>query len=524
MIIALKTGLGFGSAPVVALLGYILLRTFKVYSKSENILIQAAASGGYLSMFAIDSAVAAGVIYLKASLSVGMIFGISLLATISGIVLGYFLGDLYINNEKLPFPGGISVAETINSLEGTSNQGSKNLVIGIIVALLINVPIQLFNWLPSSLPGSLFMNFPTFLGLGLSTLVFGLGYMISWRASLTVLIGSLVSYLVWLFDEGASNSITYGQHANNIWILSIGTSIIVMSALLSLSGIKSIFLKIFKQIGGQVRKKTSVGQTRHFANVLLVLSLILTFLLFYRLYPTFQSILTVAFALLPMSLVAVLFSCRSSGETGIAPITPLGIITFCLAALFSKNFQLIIFTGAFVCATGLAATTMINSLKAASLLETPRDELLKAQLTGGIFGVLVGSLTIYVIGNIYIFGSENLPAPVSVAWGTLVETIAKGQIPHNVSIPLGVAGAMAAVILTKLKLSAICFGIGIIIPPSYSLTLFLGGMYRYIIEKKYQENKRVLLTKLNEGQSLMSGLIVGEGLVALISFLLNLFH
>jgi uncharacterized oligopeptide transporter (OPT) family protein len=520
VIVSLKIGLGFGSAQVVALLGYFALKMMGNYGMKQNNIVQAAASGGYLSMFAIDSSVVACMIYGKGIIPVFIIFGLGITSTIIGIIIAYWIEPVYVDADKLPFPTGTATAETIRFLaQGSSQNQSRYLFIGIAISVIINVLVQILNVFPPVLPGGVFGKLPSFIGLVVSPLIFGLGFMINWKSALIVFTGSIFSCVIWILDEGALSSIKYSQHSNNMWILSVGTAVMVASAILSLWDIRGIIKKIWGQFFNIF--KDNQKSTKYYGLWAFILG-ILTFFNFYMLNPSWHIILSVLIVLLPMTFITVLFCCKASGETGLNPITPLGIITFCLVALLSRDFKVIVFGGAFVCAAGLSASTMINSLKSGKLLETPKKELFKAQTVGAFFGVLVGSITIYKIGSIYNFGSENMPTPVSIVWGTIVDTLSQGQIPSNINLYLTTLGTIIAFVLTKLKLSAVCFGIGVIIPPSYSLTLLVGGLFRLYIGEKNKTNPSILKTKLQEMQSAMSGLIAGEGIVVLIMFIMQI--
>lgn len=522
VIVSLKVGLGFGSSQVVALLGYFALKMMGNYNMKQNNIVQAAASGGYLSMFAIDSSVVACMIYSNIKIPVYLIFGLGITATIIGIIIAYWIEPIYVEAERLPFPTGTATADTIKFLaNGTSQNQSRYLFIGITISVVINLLVQIFNIIPSVLPGSIFGGLPVFLGLIVSPLIFGLGYMINWKPAIMVFSGSIFSYVVWILDEGASSTVKYSQHTNNMWILSVGTAVMIASAIFSLWDIKGILMKICGQAFGTFKGNQKLTMNYLFWIVILA---IFSFIEFYMLMPSWNIILSVLIILLPMTFITVLFCCKASGETGLNPITPLGIITFCIVAFLSRDFKVIIFGGAFVCAAGLSASTMINSLKAGELLGTPRNDLLKSQIIGAVLGVLVGSFTIYKIGSIYQFGSENMPTPVSIAWGTIVDTLSQGHIPSNINMYLSALGASIAFVLTKLKLSAVCFGIGVIIPPSYSLTLLVGALFRLFVEKKYKINPSKLKVKIQELQSSMSGLIAGEGIVVLILFIIQIIN
>ena len=116
----------------------------------------------------------------------------------------------------------------------------------------------------------------------------------------------------------------------------------------------------------------------------------------------------------------------------------------------------------------------------------------------------------------YGFGSEQLPAPLSYSWGVVASALQEGRVPESINLFIGAGASVGALVLAFLNLSAISFGIGMIIPPAYSSLIFIGGLFSYWIQKKYPD-KEIQKEKMGEGYALCAGFIAGEGLVLVVS-------
>jgi len=525
VMVALKTGLGFGGAQVVALFGFIWLSATGSYCRAENNVIQAAASGSYLSMFALDSAVAACYIFRGELIPLPLLFALTLMAVLLGIWLAGLWRRPFIEEAALPYPTGTAVAELINSLAEVGSRQFRAVVSGAVVGFGLSLALQL-RVLPGVLPGGL-TGWPTFLGLSLSPLVFGMGYIVGHRAALMMGVGSLVSWGVWLWAE-QGRQVTFSVHLTNPWVMSCGTAIMFTSAVFILWQNRRTFAAMFR------RPRRTVGSgdgpvpvaTRGTAlsqPVVAALLLLATALALVCLNRSPLLLLGALPVLVVMGLVASVFCARAAGETGMVPATSLGVITFIVAAPFIRDWVTVLFLGAFVAATGLATITMMNTFRAGAILETDRRSLVWGQVIGAVAGVLVGTVSIYAMGRIYGFGTEELPAPVSIAWGTMVEALSQGRLPPSINPVIALATAAVALMVHLGGLSAIALGIGVFIPPAYSCTMLAGALYRLALGRKRRgEEADRAQKRVAGGQSLASGLIVGEGICALVCLLARL--
>lgn len=491
--IALKVGLAFGASFVAALLGFVVLRGFGAYNIQENNILQAAASGSYFSMFAMSIAVG-GIALLHMELPpLYITVFVSVLGALIGIIFSQILYYPFIVKEDLPYPTGTATAGIINSL---ADMGSKNFryllyswILGTIVYALVSL-----NVFPGTLPPG------TFVGLAVSPLLIGFGMLIGWKACGMVFVGSLYSYVWWAYNGFPTS---FSSHLQTPQIMTTGTVMLVITAIIAVFRLKGMFKGALSLYAG---RKNILILALPFS-LLLITFLILSGNVLYTL---------LLFAvMIPFSFVCAGFVGKAIGETGVSPVTPLGLLSLMVAGILLRDARITLLMAGFVGCVGLAAATMMNTFKAGKILGTPQKYLTLSQAVGAVTGVTGGCIVLYLLGTIYGFGTPDLPAPISVAWSNVAESLMKSQFPSNMSPTMGGIAAVAAIILEYAKVSATSIGIGMLIPPAYSGALLVGGGLQWIIKRKNAFNPQ-------ETQSMAAGLILGEGIVTLVVLLFRI--
>jgi uncharacterized oligopeptide transporter (OPT) family protein len=82
----------------------------------------------------------------------------------------------------------------------------------------------------------------------------------------------------------------------------------------------------------------------------------------------------------------------------------------------------------------------------------------------------------YILNDVYVFGSELMPAPQ----GTMMALIAKGVIRGNIPLILMVIGAIMGIFVRLLGLPILPFAIGLYLPLSLSTPIMVGGIIAHL--------------------------------------------
>jgi putative OPT family oligopeptide transporter len=163
------------------------------------------------------------------------------------------------------------------------------------------------------------------------------------------------------------------------------------------------------------------------------------------------------------------------------------------------------------CVVAIAASIAGDTsqdLKTGFLLgATPRH-----QQVGELIGVLTSSifvcLTVIFLADAYGFGTEALPAPQA----TLMKLVIDGVLQQSLPWVLVGIGAAIAVACELLRIPSLPFAVGVYLPVSTMVPIFLGGMMRMAAERTSRSEEEAT-SRRERGVLFGSGLVGGEGLL-----------
>jgi putative OPT family oligopeptide transporter len=153
-----------------------------------------------------------------------------------------------------------------------------------------------------------------------------------------------------------------------------------------------------------------------------------------------------------------------------------------------KYQQLSLFVGAIVSSLAIGATI--------KMLDTPTAEMMAQGINHAI-------------------GTDKYPAPQ----GTLMATLIKGILSFNLDWQFVLVGVFIAVVIELCGIKALSFAIGIYLPLSTTLPIFIGSAIRGMVEWN-QKRKKIEVTPeeedLGKGNLFATGLVAGGALAGVI--------
>ena len=176
--------------------------------------------------------------------------------------------------------------------------------------------------------------------------------------------------------------------------------------------------------------------------------------------------------------------------------------------------------GAVVCISAAVAGDTSQDLKTGFLLgATPRrmqlgemmGVLASAAVMGGVLVVLNES---YGIGTV-----DGLPAPQATLMSLVIDGVLNASLPWGFVI---VGMAIAAIVEFGLKLPSLAFAVGVYLPVSLMTPIFVGGLMRRALAKKYEhagtteDGTSILAERREQGVLYASGLIAGAAFVGVL--------
>ena len=158
-----------------------------------------------------------------------------------------------------------------------------------------------------------------------------------------------------------------------------------------------------------------------------------------------------------------------------------------------RNQQIALFVGAIVSSIAIGATI--------KLLDTPTAEMAAQGIEHAI-------------------GTDKYPAPQ----GTLMATLIKGILSFNLDWQFVLVGVFIAVVMELCGIKALSFAIGIYLPLSTTLPIFIGGAIRGLVEWRQRRKKVVISPEeedLGKGNLFATGLVAGGALAGVLVAILS---
>lgn len=173
--------------------------------------------------------------------------------------------------------------------------------------------------------------------------------------------------------------------------------------------------------------------------------------------------------------------------------------------------------GGMICIAAANAGATSQDLKTGFLVgATPRNQQI-ALFVGAIVSSLAIGATIKILdqptaemaaqGIQHAIGTDKYPAPQ----GTLMATLIKGILSFNLDWQFVLVGVFIAIVMELCGIKALSFAIGIYLPLSTTLPIFIGGAIRGVVEWR---NKKKNIHIAPEEEDLGKGNLFATGLVA----------
>lgn len=546
--LAMFAGQTIAAAIPAAVLAALI--TFGRASKLELNIIATGASAG-------ESLAAGATFTIPALLFLGIWDHIDFWTTAAVVLCGGLLGSLFMIplrrvyvsppadsslRKELTFPEGTATAKVIDTVAGGSWKTMLDIIwgltLGAVVKFLLTGLIILkdeawyaWQWGKSSF------------GLGVTTspALVGVGYIIGLRASLMILGGGLLSWLVAIpiythFNpgEGAALDIAGGVWTSQIRYLGIGTMLV--GALWNIWTTKGKMWESLKSLGKLMQSKAGKDvpiEDRDISGRSLITIVVIcaALMLIFYLYETPAYYIGVV-AWVLMLIAAFLFMAVSVYMVGLIgsssnPVSGMVIATLLVAGLLMVLFGITRTTGMFmtiiiggvVCSAAATGGEIAQTLKTGELLGAEPRAMQRIQIICVVVSAAVLPVIMQLLHQAYGIG-KGLKAPQAA----LVKGVTEMMFDSSKAIPwlmLGCGAAVGVAILIankiakalgrNLGISVMAVAVGIYLPISLSTPLIVGALINHLRKKPAGEEEGS-----DSGTLFGSGLIAGEALMAIV--------
>jgi putative OPT family oligopeptide transporter len=174
--------------------------------------------------------------------------------------------------------------------------------------------------------------------------------------------------------------------------------------------------------------------------------------------------------------------------------------------------------GGMVCIAAANAGATSQDLKTGFLVgATPRSQQLGLMI-GAVAASFAIGLTVQVLDNAHVdaatglmvhaIGSEKFPAPQ----GTLMATLIKGLLAMNLDWQFVLVGVFISVTMELCGVRSLAFAVGAYLPISTTLPIFVGGVVRWLADKKNGVKEGGAEEEMGPGNLFSTGLVAGGAL------------
>jgi putative OPT family oligopeptide transporter len=504
-----------------------------------------------------SSSVASGVIFTLPALFLWgfdpAVVQMTLLAMTGGLLGTLFMIPLrpfLIEREhgRLPYPEGTACAQVLLASERGGAE-SRNVFLGLAAGGALKAATGWARVVPEDLEAAVPVLPKGQLASEVSAALFGVGFILGPRVAAVMVAGGLLSSLViipglavWgadrvtpLFPETVKTIAEMSP--GELWsryVRYIGAGAVAMAGFITLVRSFPTMLASFRLGAEQIRRQLgpASGQTAAlpprtardlpYAVILgggVLLALVMA--LVPAVFPTLPGLFARAVAALLVVVSAFFFVTVSSRIVGLVGVTsnPTSGMTIATLLATSSVFLLLGWTGdvgkagalTVGCVVAVAASIagdMSQDLKTGYLLgATPRR-----QQVGQLLGVLTSAafvcLTVLLLDRVWGFGTRELPAPQA----TLMKLVIEGVLDRALPWALVGLGALLAVAAELARVPTLAFAVGVYLPVSTMVPVFLGGLLRYVAERRAPSPEGAA-ERREQGTLFGSGLVGGEGLV-----------
>lgn len=508
-----------------------------------------------------SSSLASGIIFTLPALflwglnpTIFQMAGLAVLGGLLGILFMVPLRRFLIKNEhgKLPYPEGTACAKVLIASD-KGGAGASNVFWGLAVGFLFRCCFDILKLWPKSISLDIpFLNKGQ-IGMKTYSVLLGVGYILGYRISAIMVAGSLVSWVVLipllahvgeyltipLFPE--TTMMISEMSTSEIWnryIRYIGAGAVAFGGIATILRSIPTMINSFKLGAGEIQKRinkrrnneesTSSRSDRTDTDIpfFYVIGGIICIVIILALMPNLLGgSATVSMRLIAAPLIAlfafffVTVSSRIVGLVGVTsnPTSGMTIVTLIGISLVfvwlgwtdMLGMATVLTVGTVVCVAASIAGDTSQDLKTGFLVGATPYKQQVGELIGASTSALAVCASVVILNDAYGFGTPDLPAPQA----TLVKTIVEGLMQSGIPWSLVLIGFFLGAVVELCSLPSLPFAVGLYLPVSSMMPIFMGGCIRAIVERRFASDPDELSKRRERGILFSSGLIGGEGLL-----------
>jgi putative OPT family oligopeptide transporter len=531
--VVMKLGFGPNISVVSAFFGFLALGIFsRTFNRWENNIVQTAGTSAGSTAFlcvlmaAFDMLRQDPSVHFAITLTPMMSFAWLTTAGLLGVLLAVPMRRHYVVEEQLTFADGVAAAETLTVLDARGAEGkaaARSMFLGTALSgvlmtiradarLLGEVWYRVPELLPFGRTGQL-MN----VGVSWSLLSLGSGMLVGLRISTSMLLGAIAAWVIappLLVGHGMVPHLVRREVL--LWVMWPGTGMLIAGGLTALFLRWRLLVKTFRQLS-----TASIGGDDFPMRWVVIGVVICTIAVAVVQHAMLGMPVWMTLAACVLSLLLMLVGLRVLGETNWGPVSALSNMMQAVFGVLAPGQ-----VGPNMVASGVTGSIasqsegLMQDYKTGHLIGSTPRYLTYAQLLAVPVGALTVSYVYPLLRDTYGLGGDTgLQSPISQKWAGFAKLLSAGfaALPPGAIVAL-IISVVLGVIFTLLEAtrwkkwtpSPTGVGIGILVPGSAIVSMFLGAVVSWVWEKASPQTHERNMTPV------ASGFIAGEAIVAVI--------
>jgi putative OPT family oligopeptide transporter len=537
----LKTSFVDGGSITAALLAFALFATFRRLARTpfltlENNITQTTAASAAIMGFVVGvqgPIPALSLMGIQRPAWALAAWGIALGAV--AILLAAALRRKLIVTEALPFPTGTATAEVLESIYAQRDLALRRARILVSVAVASMIITWFRDGRPSVVPqitlfGAAVAGISTSaygIGMSWSPLTLGAGMMMGTRASVGLLLGGVAAW-GFLAPRVVSAGIVASSDFSSCisWLVWPALGLLIAASFLPLVLDWRALLRGLRDLVAFSRDRAAAGggapggeaRIRHGKLIVIACCALMLWVGWAGL--GLHPLVTAATLLVAVVLASI--SARTAGETDVAPIGAMGVLT---QLLFGSHGPAVSLLASSISSGESSQTAQtLWALKAGHRLGASPRAQIWAQLLGALLGGLVVVPVYLVIAKSYGIGTPAMPASAALSARATAEAVRGGlaAMPKHGPLAGGIALAVGLVLsllgrtrVARFVPSPAAMGVAMLTPFSMAFSLFVGGLAVVVVKRARPDVAEGTL------MSIAAGGIAGESIMGVaIAFLM----
>ncbi len=531
--IVMKLGFGPNISVVSAFFGYLALGLiFRDFNRWENNIVQTAGTSGGQTAFlcvlmaAFDMLRQDPSLHFTMALTPFQSFAWLTAAGLLGVLLAVPMRQHFVIDERLTYADGLAAGETLIVLDSrgaegratAASMGAGTILSGLLMVVREDARLLADAWyrIPEMWalgPNGAAMAF----GVSWSLLSLGSGMLVGPRVNLSMLAGALVSW--WaapglLLKYGVIDALV--RRKVLLWVMWPATGMLISGGLTALVMRWSVLVRTFKNLSSAKVDSEDFPMSWVLGGSIASGLALIAVQKFWLGMPIWMTVVAIALSI-PLMLVGL----RVLGETNWGPISALSNMMQAVFGLLAPGQIAANMVASGV--TGSIATeseALMQDFKTGDMIGSTPRYLTYAQLLAVPVGAAAVSYVYPLLRDTYgIGGDHGLQSPISQKWAGFAQLLSKGlsALPPGAMVALAI-GVTLGIVFTMMEgtrfrkwtPSPTGVGIGMLVPASAIITMFLGSVVQVVWEKVHRESHDRHITPL------ASGFIAGEAIVAVI--------